>query len=724
MAALQINRPPSGTEESVYVTVYKKPTMLKQFYITLLFCLSSVFVNAQCYEPISLENRIEAATIATVGRVVSSEPFYNNFGEIYTKHVLSVDRIVAANGVNNLSSEIEFFTIGGVINEEQLIVSPSPRDLNNADGLFLFTEYTGNRVTSDTRMFRLTAVQQSYMAYEAETGNFADGSVVIGKIEDVEEIVEDIFGTGFTAVSERGFNAQPIAAGRMMPSVSSISPLAVSAGVGDIITVNGSGFGGTPGNFFFDNPDDGPGGSYASVSSQDIISWSNVQIRVRVISRAGGGSIAIQTSAGQQVISNQQLDIDFAVTNLTLSNGDVVTPRLVDDEADGSGGYSFLVSNSSANNGRSLADDGPGFAALTRAVTTWQMEGDYNFRLQGTTAIQQPSQADDVNIISYGSAAYDFDDELGNGTVGVAFTYYSACGSSEFELVGADVMFRRPGNPNGRGGSVNYNFGPGAGGGGDTDFESVVLHEIGHTHLLKHVADASEVMSYRITAGQSQRVLSVDAGAGADVVANLALAYNPPIVNCGGDFNQVRNYVTFSASNSAFPVSWAEFVAVSRDKTVDLQWRTASESENDFFTVERSTDGESFRPIAEVPAHNLIVGAMYEALDESPLPGVSYYRIAQTDFSGGQSFSDIRKVSRSTGGELVLYPNPVEGVLTITDTGTVVGTRYTIYDGLGRQVRTTQMADASGRATIDLHELAPGQYVLRSESGKTKRFIR
>ena len=662
------------------------------------------------------------ATVAVVGRVVSSEPFYNNFGEIYTKHVLALDRTLANDHARNPASEIEFFTPGGVINEEQLIVSPSVTGIHGADGLFLLTEYSGNRVASATRMFRLATVQNSYMAYHKETGHFTDGSVVLGDLEDVEEIVRDAFGTGFATVSERSFSPEPILAGRMMPSVSNISPLAVSAGVDDVITINGNGFGNATGTVLFDSPDDGIGGGYTIVSNSNIVSWTNARILVRVVSEAGSGNVIIRASNGQQAVSSQQIDVDFALTNLNLSNGEIVTPRLVDDEADGNGGYIFRVSDNSNNGGRSLAGDAPAFAALTRAINTWQTDGDFNVSLQGTTNIQVPSRDDDVNIISYGSNAFDFDVELGAGTVGIAYSYYSACGSSEFEVTGLDILFRRPGNPNGFGGSVNYNFGPGVGGG--TDFESVALHELGHAHQLNHVADASEVMAFSITQGQNQRILSTDTRAGADEVANLALSYSPPIINCGGDFNQARDYVTFSAAGGALPVTWAEFTATSHEKTVDLLWGTAAESENDFFTIERSADGENFRPLAEVAARNLVTGANYSATDQSPLPGMSYYRIAQTDFSGSRTFSDIRQVSRSTAGEVILYPNPVTNFLTITDTEADAGSRYGIYDGLGRRVMTTRPIGSSGQLTVDLSQLAAGQYVLLGRSGQSRRFVK
>ena len=706
----------------VSALINQYPAILKQFYYTLLTLFLSVSLFAQCYEPSDLEDRMEEATIAAVGRVVSSAPFYNQFGEIYTKHVLDVDRVVAVNGLSGLPSEIEFFTMGGTINEEQLIVYPSLRGINNADGLFLFTEYTGDRVESDTRIYRPTAVHESYMTFDEETGNFTDGGEIVGKLRDVERIIEGVFGTGFTAISNRDFSPRPLGAGRMMPSVSSISPLSVSAGVGEIVTINGSGFGNTAGSILFDSPDDGPGNQFTETATSDIVSWTDTRIRVRVTSEAGSGRVIVRTASGQDGVSSQQIDVDFAITNLNLTSGDIVTPRLIDDGANGDGGYSFRVSNSSANNGRSLADDGPALAALNRAITTWQTDGDYNIRLEGTTTIQTPGR-DDVNIISYGSNAFDFDVELGSGTVGIAYSYYNACGSSEFEVTGLDILFRRPGNPNGFGGSVNYNFGPGVGGG--TDFESVALHEIGHTHQLKHVADPSEVMSFRITQGQNQRILSPDTQAGAQEIADLSVAYTPPVFACPGDFSSIREYVTFSAAGGVvLPVTWANFDVESREKTVNLYWSTASETENDFFTVERSDDGENFRAIAEIAATNAIAGAAYEATDEAPLPGTSYYRIAQTDFTGAQSFSAIREVTRTAGGDIVLYPNPVVNQLTINDTKAIAGTTYRIYDGLGREVRTVRMAGASGRLTVDLSELASGQYLLRSENGSTQRFVK
>lgn len=662
---------------------------------------------------------MEEADLIVLGRVVSSEPFYNAFGEIYTMHKLLVDQIAGETSSANPSA-IQFFTMGGTINEEQTIVYPSLRDIFNAEGMFLLNEYTGNRVVSGEGnvIYRPTAVHESLLPYDENTGNFSDGEVAIGNLARVNALVEHFFGQGFHRISDREFVPRPT--GRsMMPTVSSISPLSVNAGIGDEITISGSGFGSEPGNVFFDNPDDGPGRSYTAVGNDDILAWSSNSIRVRVISNAGSGSLLIQTAAGDQVNTTQEINIDFAVTNLNLSSGEVVTPLLIDDQADGNGGYSFAVSNSSANGGVSLADNAPALNSLQRAIATWQSQGDFSVYLEGTTGIQTPSRDDEVNIVAFGSNVYDFDRELGTGTVGIAFSYYNICGSSEFELTGADVLFRRNGNPNGSGGSVNYNYGPGLGGG--TDFESVALHEFGHVHQLKHVSDPTEVMSYRITNGATQRNISADTRAGADYVSQLSVDYDPPIINCGGDFGAERDYVPFS-EGGILPVVWEAFTALSLSKEVALNWRTSAERDIEFFEVQRSADGRDFFVIGTTAATNGAAAATYRFADDRPLGGTSYYRIAQRDYSGNLSYTDVREVTRAAATSLKAYPNPVVNTLMVEMPEQARNT-LSIFDASGKEVGTW-FTNGAPRLEINVAGFAPGHYVLRTKTGETLQFVR
>jgi len=79
-------------------------------------------------------------------------------------------------------------------------------------------------------------------------------------------------------------------------------------------------------------------------------------------------------------------------------------------------------------------------------------------------------------------------------------------------------------------------------------------------------------------------------------------------------------------SFSAFPYS---------SKEVQVNWITSTETNNDYFSVERSTDGINFSPIGTVKgAGNSSTQKKYSWIDADPVVGKSYYRLKQTDFDG------------------------------------------------------------------------------------------
>ena len=74
------------------------------------------------------------------------------------------------------------------------------------------------------------------------------------------------------------------------------------------------------------------------------------------------------------------------------------------------------------------------------------------------------------------------------------------------------------------------------------------------------------------------------------------------------------------------------FKAVLANNNVLLNWSTASETNNDYFTIERSIDGINFRSVlTKRGAGNSTSRRNYEAIDDNPIEGQSYYRLKQTD---------------------------------------------------------------------------------------------
>jgi hypothetical protein len=123
--------------------------------------------------------------------------------------------------------------------------------------------------------------------------------------------------------------------------------------------------------------------------------------------------------------------------------------------------------------------------------------------------------------------------------------------------------------------------------------------------------------------------------------------------------------MTFGSTGGGnpLPIELLSFKAEAEGQVVELAWSTASEMNCDFFTVQRSSDGVNFEAVVDVDARgNTVSRTDYRATDYDPLPGTSYYRLAQTDVDGTSVASEIVTVVRTqesvTPTQASVFPNP------------------------------------------------------------------
>mgnify|MGYP003617041543 CR=1 FL=1 len=157
------------------------------------------------------------------------------------------------------------------------------------------------------------------------------------------------------------------------------------------------------------------------------------------------------------------------------------------------------------------------------------------------------------------------------------------------------------------------------------------------------------------------------------------------------------------------PVQFSKFNAQAKNKTTNISFSTASETNNDYFTIERSGDGRSFESIGEIKgAGNSNQELSYEFVDENPLAGINFYRIKQTDFDGAYSYTEIRSVRHQTKN-VIVSPNRTDGKLNVTselDNYDVV-----IYNTGGQEVQR-HMA-LSGDQSLSIETLQAGVYFVK-----------
>jgi hypothetical protein len=167
------------------------------------------------------------------------------------------------------------------------------------------------------------------------------------------------------------------------------------------------------------------------------------------------------------------------------------------------------------------------------------------------------------------------------------------------------------------------------------------------------------------------------------------------------------------------PVRLLSFTAnLQADNTVKLNWETASEINNDKFTVERSAYGINWFTVTNIAAGNSSVGQRYSYVDITALQGITYYRLKQTDLSGQINYSAISIVNRKAANGIFIYPNPVTGgTLNIEVKKEVI---VYLYSAVGSQLMVKTLT--AGKHAINVSTLPKGTYFIRT-TGQPESFI-
>lgn len=132
-----------------------------------------------------------------------------------------------------------------------------------------------------------------------------------------------------------------------------------------------------------------------------------------------------------------------------------------------------------------------------------------------------------------------------------------------------------------------------------------------------------------------------------------------------------RNEYNLGLTKKVLPIELASFNAAPVNNTVEITWATSTETNNSYFTIERTTDGINYEQIAQVDgAGNSDQVRNYSTMDNSPIEGVSYYRLTQTDYDGHSKTFPMVAVNFSTNTSNGIdlqnaYPNPFQASFTM-----------------------------------------------------------
>ncbi|MCC9167331.1 IPT/TIG domain-containing protein [Pontibacter harenae] len=654
--------------------------------------------------PISLEERVSGAQIIVEGEVVSKKSFWDaQYKNIYTSNIIKVFKVFKGTVT---TEQLEVITEGGAVGLKMHVFSTALDLRQGQQGVFfLLKEQKPQNTPANLALTtKALASQQGFVHYNIQSGAANDVFNSYSSVKDVYQTITKVTGKNFKTLQENKALSTTAVSNQqqgqlLAPIITSFSPTTASAGAGTVLTINGTGFGSSRGNgaVQFRNADKG-GDGFVSPLPRDYVSWSDTQIRVRIPSAseeggtAGSGPIVVRSSDGTTFTSVTQILIPFAYSNIGLAKRSF-QPILINN--DQSGGYTMQFAPTMRD--RNAAREG-----FRRAMNSWICNTNVNWRIGAPTTIDEAAD-DDQNVITFASSSV-----TGDRVLARTISRYEGCRS------GGDTLFWVSEFDMEINSSINWQYGPGAPASRQFDFETVILHELGHAHQLGHVILPRAVMHYAVEDETFYRDLSVDDIVGGNIVmANSTepnICRQPPMVpETEGDCNLAPEIYTFTAS----------FV---NSNTVYLQWSSNNESSGvEAYVVQRSQDGTNWSDLATVSTKGPSSGILqYNYSDQDPLPRVSYYRLQVVYSNTTFRYSpQVRVLNPGDVNRLSVFPNPIRTTSQSVFFEYIVTQNtdlsFQLYDITGRLLRefSVSFSDVNVPVEVSLANLASGMYILR-----------
>lgn len=205
----------------------------------------------------------------------------------------------------------------------------------------------------------------------------------------------------------------------------------------------------------------------------------------------------------------------------------------------------------------------------------------------------------------------------------------------------------------------------------------------------------------------------------------------------GGESNVAFNYsyycstVSFNGSTGSgnsyaqnfclnpLPIELMEFYALKNKEHALLLWKTGTEINNAFFSIEKAFDGLTFNEIGTIPgAGNSNYPINYHFVDSNPINGINYYRLRSIDYDGNFETSKMVALDfteTESLNSIFIYPNPIsagEAIHMILPGNEKICLEIYYISGTLMQREESIISPESGIYSLTLNQYNPGIYML------------
>lgn len=510
---------------------------------------------AQALFPVTIEEKVGGSSLIVEGKVVDKYSFWNpSHTMIFTSNKIEVYKVFKGSLVENF---IEVVTHGGAVGNNIIEAS----DLLSLDkenvGVFFCKRNTASlhAPISGYNLWDVYSSSQGFVKYNLTKNTAAD------PFNTYKSISKQLY-TTLQAQTGRSMEVKnpsfdvtrhlQLPNALNAPVISSFSPATVYAGArlspaNNVLTITGSGFGTPTGSakIRFDDDNNAANSTPYDLAATDdqIISWTDTEIKVSVPTRAGTGTFTVMNDAGVESAASATLQVLISVISATIAGTPNYTTEANLMNDNGSGGYTLQYSISSQNGGINL-NTSTIKTTFQRALNTFKEVGGANL-IEGSNTNNQIVTSDNVNLIvmdnTNATNVANGVSPLPAGTLAVCYSYFSYCvGSTAIQKTEFDIIMRNSGVSTG---STLYTEGPCAplsngsvSGTYYSDLETTILHELGHGLNLGHITDSwqnvatygyvnpAKLMNYAIL--QSTKRVSLDYSAQVGIAYAIASSAN------------------------------------------------------------------------------------------------------------------------------------------------------------------------------------------------------
>lgn len=304
-------------------------------------------------------------------------------------------------------------------------------------------------------------------------------------------------------------------------------------------------------------------------------------------------------------------------------------------------------------------------------------------------------------------------------------------------LPGGDIFFQRViENPIGPNTKIQWSIDDGS---TETILGTITANEATTSGTVTDVAGNQNVISWTVentsfspTSTTSNLTLTnTDDG-----IADTDFTVRLTVINTDDDDNECATITETFPLVTFLPIELLSFTGAPVEGAILLEWVTASEFNNEFFTIERSYDGVHFEAIGEVPGAGTTNEEQYyrfEDTDAVPY-NIIYYRLKQTDFDGTFTYTDVISVvltSAETNGGLEMISTVTTGsdLVFRFSTGRTGPVTSRLIDINGRVAAEQEIDYPKGinEGTINVASLPSGIYLLQLNNGReriTRRILK